>query len=174
MSTHLSRFFRQRREAQEALVRRNRPSLGYTNVAKGANKVIKFERDGTSGPSFSVSWLRSSKSPTTTFAAASRRTRPSGRRGPTSPSSLIWSPDHVRRLSARNGFLPSFRRPKRRWTVRFGVCEGEEVAGLARVVEGTRVWFDEQGQRTGVSEAHLRRILGRTCRWVRRISCLGC
>jgi len=46
MSTHLSRYFRQRREARKLSFGDLARQLGYKNVAKGANKVIKFERDG--------------------------------------------------------------------------------------------------------------------------------
>ena len=50
MSTHLSRFFRQRREARKLSFGDLARQLGYTNVAKGANKIIKFERDGNIPP----------------------------------------------------------------------------------------------------------------------------
>jgi transcriptional regulator with XRE-family HTH domain len=46
MSTHLSRFFRQRRESLKLSFGDVARRLGYKNVAKGANKVITFERDG--------------------------------------------------------------------------------------------------------------------------------
>src|SRR5580704_11433227 len=45
MTTHLSRFFRERREARKLSFGDLARQLGYKNVAKGANKVIKFERD---------------------------------------------------------------------------------------------------------------------------------
>jgi transcriptional regulator with XRE-family HTH domain len=50
MSTHLSRFFRHRREARKLSFGDVARLLGYVNVTKGANKVIKFERDGNIGP----------------------------------------------------------------------------------------------------------------------------
>jgi transcriptional regulator with XRE-family HTH domain len=50
MSTHLSRFFRQRRESLKLSFGDVARRLGYKNVAKGANKVIKFERDGNIRP----------------------------------------------------------------------------------------------------------------------------
>jgi transcriptional regulator with XRE-family HTH domain len=50
MSTHLSRFFRQRREARKLSFGDLGRRLGYINVTKGANKVIKFERDGNIQP----------------------------------------------------------------------------------------------------------------------------
>src|SRR5947209_8439435 len=52
MTTHLSRFFRQRREARKRSFGDLSRQLGYKNVAKGANKVIKFERDGRVQPEF--------------------------------------------------------------------------------------------------------------------------
>lgn len=50
MSTHLSRFFRHRREASKLSFGDLAWKLGYVNVTKGANKVIKFERDGSIRP----------------------------------------------------------------------------------------------------------------------------
>ncbi len=50
MSTHLSRFFRQRREVRKLSFGDVARLLGYKNVAKGSNKVIKFERDGNIRP----------------------------------------------------------------------------------------------------------------------------
>jgi len=50
MTTHLSRFFRQRREARKLSFGDLARRLGYKNVTKGSNKVIKFERDGSVHP----------------------------------------------------------------------------------------------------------------------------
>jgi transcriptional regulator with XRE-family HTH domain len=50
MSTHLSRFFRQRREARKFSFGDLARRLGYRNVTKGANRIIKFERDGNIRP----------------------------------------------------------------------------------------------------------------------------
>ena len=50
MSTHLSRFFRHRRESLKLSFGDVARRLGYQNVAKGANKVITFERDGSIRP----------------------------------------------------------------------------------------------------------------------------
>jgi transcriptional regulator with XRE-family HTH domain len=46
MTTHLSRFFRQRRLDRKLAFGDLARRLGYVNVAKGANRIIKFERDG--------------------------------------------------------------------------------------------------------------------------------
>ena len=50
MTTHVSRFFRQRREARKLSFGDVARRLGYKNVAKGSNKVVKFERDGSIRP----------------------------------------------------------------------------------------------------------------------------
>ena len=50
MTTHLSRFFQQRRLAQQISFGDLARLCGYANVTKGANRVIKFERDGSIHP----------------------------------------------------------------------------------------------------------------------------
>jgi len=50
MTTHLSRFFRQRREARKVSFGDLARRLGYKNISKGSNRVIKFERDARIQP----------------------------------------------------------------------------------------------------------------------------
>ncbi len=50
MTTNLSRFFQQRRITQKISFGDLARELGYTNLVKGANRIIKFEQNGSIHP----------------------------------------------------------------------------------------------------------------------------
>ena len=54
MSTHLSRFFRQRREACRIGLGELARRCGYRNVTKGANRIQTFEFSGRVAPQLIV------------------------------------------------------------------------------------------------------------------------
>ncbi len=50
MTTNLSRFFQQRRTTQKISFGDLARELGYKNIVKGANRIIKFEQNGSIHP----------------------------------------------------------------------------------------------------------------------------
>ena len=50
MATHVSRFFRQRRQALDLSLGELARRLGYQNVAKGANRIQRFEQEAEIPP----------------------------------------------------------------------------------------------------------------------------
>jgi transcriptional regulator with XRE-family HTH domain len=153
MSTHLSRFFRQRREARKLAFGDLARRLGYVNVTKGANKVIKFERDGQIRPDLfrkltavleistddirrcieadKAEWERWADEPIEPHLVA--------RIMPAVYSTKSIPPELQRSQEAMEEFASEFAR-ERKWRV------------WLVLTKKTRVWFDEKGQRTGVTE----------------------
>jgi len=153
MTTHLSRFFRQRREGLTISYGDVARRLGYVNVTKGANKVIKFERDGNIKPELfhklaavleisdddirrcieadRAAWERWADQPIEPHLAA--RIMPAVYSTKRIPVELQASRE------AMEEFASAFAR-ERKWRV------------WLVLTKRTRVWFDEQGQQVGMTE----------------------
>jgi transcriptional regulator with XRE-family HTH domain len=153
MSTHLSRFFRHRREARKLSFGDVAHLLGYVNVTKGANKVIKFERDGNIRPDLirklaaileisddeirrclqedKAEWERWANEPVEPHLVA---------RIMCAVYSTKWIPAELQESrEAMEAFASAFAK-ERKWRVWLVLSKR------------TRVWFDEKGARTGVTE----------------------
>ena len=131
--THLSRFFRQRREARKLSFGDVARRLGYKNVAKGANKSSSSSGTGTSGPTFSASWLRPSKSPPTTFGAAFEEDKAEWERWADEPiEPHLVARSHVRRV--QHEMIPAELQASREAMEQFAseFRQGAAMAGVAR------------------------------------------
>lgn len=153
MTTHLSRFFRQRREARKLSFGDLARQLGYKNVAKGANKVIKFERDGSIRPEIFhklAAVLEISVDDIRRCIEADKAEWEAWADEPIEPHLVarimcaVYStkripPELQASRDAMEQFAAEFAR-ERKWRVWLVLSKR------------TRVWFDETGARTGVTE----------------------
>ncbi len=153
MSTHLSRFFRQRREARKFSFGDLARKLGYKNVVKGANKVIKFERDGNIRPDLFhklAAILEISADEIRRCIEADRAEWERWADEPIEPhliARIMCAVYSTKRIppelqASREGmeeFAAAFAK-ERRWRVWLVLSK--------RI----RVWFNERGERTGVTE----------------------
>jgi transcriptional regulator with XRE-family HTH domain len=152
MSTYLARFFRQRREARKLSFGDVARLLGYKKVAKGANKIIKFERDGSIRPDLFRKLavvLEISAEDIRRCVEADRADWQAWADEPIEPHLVariipaVYStkripPEHQGSREAMEKFASAFAR-ERRWRVWLVLSK--------RV----RVWLNEKGQRTGVT-----------------------
>lgn len=153
MSTHLSRFFRKRREARKLSFGNVARLLGYVNVTKGANKVIKFERDGYIKPDLfrklaavlEISdddirrCLEEDKAEWEAWADEPIEPHLVARIMPAVYSTKRFPLELQASREAMEEFASAFAK-ERKWRVWLVVSKK------------TRVWFDKKGQRTGVTE----------------------
>jgi transcriptional regulator with XRE-family HTH domain len=153
MTTHLSRFFRQRREARKLSFGDVARLLGYTNVAKGANKVIKFERDGFIQPELFrklAAVLEISDDDIRRCIEADKAEWETWADEPIEPhlvarimcavySTKSIPPELRASREAMEEFASAFAK-ERKWRVWLVLSKR------------TRIWFNENGDRTGVTE----------------------
>jgi transcriptional regulator with XRE-family HTH domain len=153
MTTNLSRFFRRRREARKLSFGELARQLGYKNVAKGANKVIKFERDGNIRPELFqklAAVLEISADDIRRCVEADKADWEAWADEPIEPhlvARIMCAVYSTKRIpvelqesqQAMEQFASAFAR-ERKWRVWLVLSKR------------TRVWFDEKGDRTGVTE----------------------
>jgi hypothetical protein len=153
MTTHLSRFFRQRREAHKLSFGDLGRRLGYINVTKGANKVIKFERDGNIQPDLFrkvAAVLEISDDDIRRCVEADRAEWERWADEPIEPhlvARIMCAVYSTKRIptelqssrEAMEQFASAFAK-ERKWRV------------WLVLTKRTRIWFNEKGDRTGVTE----------------------
>jgi transcriptional regulator with XRE-family HTH domain len=153
MSTHLSCFFRQRREARKFSFGDVARRLGYKNVAKGANKVIKFERDGNIRPDLFSKLAAVLEISVEDIRRCIEEDKGEWERWADEPIEphlvarvmcAVYSTKRIPvELQASRAAMEEFASEfasERRWRVWLVLSKR------------TRVWFDEKGARTGVTE----------------------
>jgi transcriptional regulator with XRE-family HTH domain len=153
MSTHLSRFFRQRRGARKLSFGDLARQLGYKNVAKGANKVIKFERDGNIKPDLFrklAAVLEISGDDIRRCVEADKAEWETWADEPIEPHLVAKIMPAV--YSTKR--IPVELQSSREAMEKFASAFARESKWLVWLVlsKRTRVWFDEKGARTGVTE----------------------
>jgi len=153
MSTHLSRFFRQRREARKLSFGDVARLLGYVNVTKGSNRIIKFERDGNIKPDLFrklAAILKISKDDIRRCLREDKAGWEAWASEPIEPHLVarvmcaVYSTKRVPieiqgSQEAMEQFTAAFAK-ERKWRVWLVLSKR------------TRVWFNEKGERTGVTE----------------------
>jgi transcriptional regulator with XRE-family HTH domain len=153
MSTHLSRFFRQRRESLKLSFGDVARRLGYKNVAKGANKVITFERDGSIRPDLFSKLAAVLEISVEDICRCIEEDKAEWQRWADEPiephlvARIMCAVYSTKRIpvelqasrEAMEQFASAFAR-ERKWRVWLVVSK--------RI----RIWFNEQGQQTGVTE----------------------
>jgi transcriptional regulator with XRE-family HTH domain len=153
MSTHLSRFFRQRREARKLSFGEVARQLGYKNVAKGANKIIKFERDGNIRPDLFrrlAQVLEVSEEDIRRCLQADREEWERWADEPIEPhlvARIIPAVYSTKRIPVE---LQSSREAMEKFASAF--AKERKWRTWLVLSKRTRVWFDEKGERTGVTE----------------------
>jgi transcriptional regulator with XRE-family HTH domain len=153
MTTHLSRFFRQRREARKLSFGDLARQLGYKNVAKGANKVIKFERDGNIRPEL----FRKLAAVLEISADEIRRCVEEDKADWEAWADEPIEPHLVARIMCAvysTKRIPPELQASREAMEQFASAFAKERKWRVWLVvsKRTRVWFNEQGDRTGVTE----------------------
>jgi transcriptional regulator with XRE-family HTH domain len=153
MSTHLSRFFRQRRESLKLSFGDVARRLGYKNVAKGANKAIKFERDGRIQPEL----FRKLAAVLEISTEDIRRCLREDKAGWEAWASEPIEPHLVARIMCAvysTKRIPPELQESREAMEQFASAFAKERRWRVWLVlsKRTRVWFNEKGDRTGVSE----------------------
>ncbi len=153
MSTHLSRFFRQRREARKLSFGDLARRLGYKNVAKGANKVIKFERDGNIRPELFSKLAAALEISAEEIRRCIEADRAEWERWADEPI----EPHLVARIMCAvysTKRIPSDLQESREAMEEFASAFAKERRWRVWLVlsKRTRIWFDEKGNRTGVTE----------------------
>jgi transcriptional regulator with XRE-family HTH domain len=153
MTTHLSRFFRQRREARKLSFGDLARRLGYKNISKGSNRVIKFERDARIQPDLFrklVAVLEISVEDIRRCVEADKAQWEAWADEPIEPHLVVrvmcavYSTKRIpvelqSSQAAMEEFASAFAK-ERKWRVWLVLSKR------------TRVWFDEKGARTGVTE----------------------
>jgi transcriptional regulator with XRE-family HTH domain len=161
MTTNLSRFFRHRREARKFSFGDLARQLGYKNVAKGANKVIKFERDGNIKPDLFhklAAVLEISNDDIRRCIEADKAEWEAWADEPIEPhlvARIMCAVYSTKRIpvelqesrQAMEEFASAFA-SERKWRV------------WLVLTKRTRVWFDESGQRTGVTDDTFEKSFG--------------
>jgi hypothetical protein len=153
MTTHLSRFFRQCREARKLSFGDLARRLSYKNVTKGANKVIKFERDGNIRPDLFVKLAEVLKISADEIRRCIEADRAEWERWADEPI----EPHLVARIMCAvysTKRIPTELQSSREAMEQFASAFAKERKWRVWLVltKRTRLWFDESGQRTGVSE----------------------
>jgi transcriptional regulator with XRE-family HTH domain len=153
MSTHLSRFFRQRRESLKLSFGDVARRLGYKNVAKGANKVITFERDGSIRPDpfrRLAAALEISAEDIRRCIEADRAEWERWADEPIEPhlvARIMCAVYSTKRIPAE---LQSSREAMEQFASEFAKERKWRVWLV--LTKRTRFWFNEKGDRTGVTE----------------------
>jgi transcriptional regulator with XRE-family HTH domain len=153
VSTHLSRFFRQRREARKLSFGDLARKLGYKNVAKGSNKVIKFERDGNIKPDLFrklAAVLEISDDDIRRCVEADKSEWEAWASEPIEPHLVARIMCAV--YSTKK--IPTELQASREAMEEFGSAFAKERKWRVWLVltKRTRVWFNEQGARSGMTE----------------------
>jgi len=153
MTTHLSRFFRQRREGRKLSFGDVARLLGYSNVAKGANKVIKFERDGNIRPELFRNLAAVLEISTDDIRRCMEADRAEWERWADEPI----EPHLVARIMPAvysTKRIPAELQASREAMEEFASAFAKERKWRVWLVlsKRIRIWFNERGKQTGVTE----------------------
>jgi len=161
MSTHLSRFFRQRRQSLKMSFGDVARRLGYVNVTKGSNKVIKFEMDGCIRPDLFrklAKVLEVSNDDIRRCIEADRGEWQAWADEPITPHLVA----RVMCAVYSTKSIPPELHASREAMEEFASAFAKEWKWRVWLVlsKRTRVWFDEKGERTGITEDRFEECFG--------------